>query len=145
MVNDNRTEYSEALNEFIIANSEMQKLMQQLSPSGEYGMMFEEFTNQKARTFQLQTQIDSLLSSFEATVKKSLKDFSESVRKINGVFHGIFDETKDGIHEGLQNFSTIKGRENHHFRDNLLEIRDLLRKCVYYLSELEPIDSAINL
>jgi len=143
--NDNRSEYSEALNEFIIANSEIQRLMQQLSPSGEYGMMFEEFSNQKARTFQVQNQIDSLLSSFDATVKKSLREFADSARKINAVFHGIFDDTKDGVHEGLQNFTTIKGRGNRQFRDTLLEIRDLLRKCVYYLSELEPIDAEINL
>ncbi|MCR4733585.1 MAG: DUF5312 domain-containing protein [Treponema sp.] len=142
--NDNRTEYSEALNEFILANTEVRKLLDQLSASGEYGIFFDEVISQRTHTFQIQAQIDSLISYFEATVKKALKDFSDSVRKINAVFHGIFDDTKDGIHEGLQNLTTIKGRGNRQFRDDLCDIRDLLRKCNYYLAEFEPIDSALS-
>ena len=141
--NENRTEYSEAFNTFVLANTEMQKLLSQLAPTGEYGIMFDEFILQRAHTFQVQNQIDNLISSFESTVKKCLKDFADSARAINAVFHGIFDETKDGFHDGLQNLTTIKGRNNRTFREELISIRALLRKCLFYISELEPIDSAI--
>ena len=38
--------------------------------------------------------------------------------------------------------NTIRGRENSNFRRTLQEIRNIIRQSLYYISELEPIDSA---
>ena len=78
----------------------------------------------------------------EGVIKDSIKLFGKGARAIERVFHGFFDEDKDGIHEGLQNMNTIRGRENSNFRRTLQEIRNIIRQSLYYISELEPIDSA---
>ena len=106
--------------------------------------MFEEFSTSRVHTFQVQKQIDSSMEQIEKTVKESLKLFGKGARTIDKVFHGIFDEERDGIHESLQNLTSIKGHDNRRFRDSLIEIRTLLQKCVFYLTELEPIDTATS-
>lgn len=138
---ENRSEYSDALNDFINANTNMSYILEKLSPKGEYGKIFEDYINNQVHTFQAQNQINSMIQETEERIKECIKQFCRGARTIERVFHGFFDESKDGVHESLQNMSTIKGRDNHQFRQTLMDIRDLLRKCLFYISELEPIDS----
>ena len=138
---ENRTEYSEALNDFINANTNMHILLEKLSPKGDYGRMFEEYATNQVHTLQIQNQINNIMRETEGQVKEYIKQFCKGARIMERVFHGFFDESKDGIHEGLQNMNTIKGRDSHAFKEKLQDIRDLLRKCLFYISELEPIDS----
>lgn len=140
--NENRIEYSEALNMFSEANNAMKALLERLSPSGDDGQRFADFSENRIRTFQIQNQIDSMISDAEDEVREITKKFQKSARMMERVFSGFFDLRKDGIHDTLQNFTTIKGHQNREWRDNLSEIRDLLRKCVYYITELIPIDEA---
>lgn len=138
---ENRTEYSEGLENFSKANTDMQELVKKLSPEGEYGKLFEDFASNKVHTMQIQKQIEAMMDYTETTIKESIKFFGKGARTIERVFHGFFDEDKDGIHEGLQNMNTISGHDNRAFRESIIDIRSLLVKCMFYISELEPIDS----
>ena len=117
--NENRNEYSEALSEFIACNNQMQDLLHRLSEEGEYGQKFIEFSESKVRSFQTQNQIDSMMSTTESEIRDVLKRFCKTCRTIELIFHGIFDDEKDGVHETLQNYSTIKGPHNRQYRENL--------------------------
>lgn len=139
--NENRQEFTEGVDNFINANTLMLNLLDMLSPKGEYGKQFEDFSTNKIHSFQVQKQIDTMMSNTESTVREIIKIFGKGTRAIERVFHGFFDEEKDGIHEGLQNLTSIKGHDNSHFRDSLKEVRTLLRKSLFYLAELEPIDN----
>lgn len=138
---DNRTEYSDALNLFITSNNQMKELMNRLSPVGDYGTMFNEMAQTKVRSFQSQKQIDSIMSTVVNEVREITMNFCNSSRIMEGVFHGFFDDVKDGIHETLSNLNTIKGHHNREFREELVNARSLIKKAVYYISELEPIDA----
>lgn len=138
---ENRTEYSEALNNFSNAIANMQALLQKLAPNGNYGKIFQDFADNKLHTIQVQNQINGMMNDTENIIKDSIKLFGKGVRSIENIFHGFFDDTKDGVHEGLQNFTSIRGRENSMFRAELQSIRELLKKSLFYISELEPIDS----
>lgn len=140
--NENRIEYSEALNMFTEANNGMKELIERLSPSGDDGQRFADFAENRIRTFQIQNQIESMISDAEDAVREVTKKFQKSAKIMERVFSGFFDLKKDGIHDTLQNFTKIKGHQNREWRDSLSEIRDLLRKCVFYISELIPIDEA---
>ena len=140
--NENRNEYSEALSEFIACNNQMQDLLQRLSEDGEYGQKFIEFSESKVRSFQIQNQIDSMMSTTESEIRDVLKRFCKTCRTIELIFHGIFDDDKDGVHETLQNYSTIKGPHNRQYRENLGKIRKILKSATFYIAELEPIDNA---
>jgi hypothetical protein len=138
---ENRSEYSEGLNNFSSANVMMQELLRKLSTEGEYGKMFEDFATNRMHSFQVQNQIESMMTQIEDTVKEAIAQFGRGARTIERVFYGFFEEQKDGIHEPLQNITTIRGRDNRRFVDSLISIRQLLKKTLTYISELEPIDS----
>lgn len=142
--NENRIEYSEGLNLFVTGNTTMQELLVRLSPEGEYGQLFDEFANSRIRSFQVQNQIDSMMTGTETDIREALGKFCKGCRMMERVFHGMFDDTKDGMHETLQNFMTIKGHQNRAWREHLAEIRDILKKAMFYISELEPIDAATS-
>lgn len=139
---ENRAEYSGALNNFVDSISQFRELMERLSPSGEYGQMFEEFATSRIRSFQVQNQIDSMMTTTESEIREDVKNFVKGCRILDKCLHGILDDEKDGVHEGLQNITMIKGHQNRVWRDRLKEIDKVLKKAVYYLSELEPIDAA---
>ena len=138
---ENRTEYSEGLNNFSMANTMMIELARKLSPEGEFGRLFDDFATNRVNTFQVQNQIESMMQQIEDTVKKSIELFGKGARTLERVFYGFFEEQKDGIHESLQNMTTIKGRDNRRFIDSLRTIRKLLKDILFYISELEPIDA----
>lgn len=139
---ENRAEYSEGLNLFADAISRFRELMERLSPNGEYGQMFEEFATSRIRSFQVQNQIDSMMTTTESEIREDVKKFGNGARKLDKCLHGILDEEKDGVHEGLQNITMIKGHQNRIWRDKLKDYQKILKKAIYYLSELEPIDAA---
>ena len=119
----------------------MQTLIAKLSPSGNYGHVFQDFAENKLHTMQVQNQINAMMADTEGIIYDAIKNFGRGARSIEAIFHGIFDETKDGVHEGLQNLTTIRGRENSNFRSQLQSIRQTIKKALFYISELEPIDS----
>lgn len=140
--NENRDEFTEALSEFTVANNQMQELIDRLSPAGEYGIKFSEISNTKTKSFQIQKEIDSMMATTESEIREIIKKFCKSCRTIESIFFGIFEDKKDGVHETLQNFTTIRGAQNKQYRDTLGKIRHILKKATFYIAELEPIDNA---
>lgn len=141
---ENRVEYSEGLNFFVQASNNMLELMTRLAPGGDYGSQFEEFATNRIRSFQVQNQIDSMMSSIESSCREIIEDTVKGITMMERVYSGIMDEKRDREHEGLQNYTMIKGHQNRVWRDRLAEIRELLKKYLFYIQELEPIDSATS-
>ena len=139
---ENRQQYSEGMNNFVNANKKMQELIEKLSPSGAFGLAFEEIATSKIRTLQVQNQIDSMMSSTETDVADIYKKFIQGAKQIDDVYKGFFEDIKDGVHESLQNWTSIKGHQNREWRDKLRNIFIMLKRVIFYLSELEPIDAA---
>ncbi len=140
--NENRVEYSEGLNLFVQAMSQMRELLDRLAPEGEYGAQFEEFATSRIRSFQVQNQIDSMMTTTESEIRECVKKFGKGTKMINKCLSGILSEDKDRVHDGLQNFAAIKGHRNRMWRDSLRSSWEALKKADFYLSELEPIDAA---
>ena len=140
--NENRVEYSEGLNLFVQAMSQMQELLERLAPEGEYGALFEEFATSRIRNFQVQNQIDSMMTTTETEIHDIVKKFDKGSKAIDKCLTGILSEERDKVHDGLQNFSSIKGHRNRMWKDSLRANWEVLKKAEFYLSELEPIDAA---
>ena len=139
--NENRIEYSEGLNLFVQAVSQIRELTDRLAPEGEFGALFDEFATSRLRSFQVQNQIDSMMATTEGEIKDSVRKFSKGSRMMDKCLNGIFSDEKDGVHDGLQNLGTIKGSQNRAWKDRLRKIWETLKKAQFYISELEPIDS----
>ncbi|MCR5189103.1 MAG: DUF5312 domain-containing protein [Treponema sp.] len=142
--NENRVDYSEGLNLFVQANNQMKELMFKISPDGDYGALFEEFSNNKLRTFQVQNQIDSMMSSIESEIHDVVGKFCKGIRLMDKIFKGMFGSQNEVMHDTLQNIMSIKGHQNRAWRDKLSDITRLLRRALFYIIELEPIDAATS-
>ncbi len=140
--NENRIEYSEGLNLFVQANTQMKELLDRLAPEGEYGAQFEEFATSRIRSFQVQNQIDSMMTTTESEIRECVKKFCKGGRMMDKCLNGILTDERDKIHDGLQNITSIKGHHNRTWRDALRNCWEALKKAIFYLSELEPIDAA---
>ena len=140
--NENRVEYSEGLNLFSQSMTQMQELLDRLAPEGEYGAQFEEFATSRIRSFQVQNQIDSMMTTTESEIRDCVKKFEKGAGMMDKCLKGILSEERDKVHEGLQNFASIKGHRNRMWRDSLRSSWEDLKKANFYLSELEPIDAA---
>lgn len=141
--NENRTEYSEALNLFVQANNQMLELLERLSPDGEFGALFEEFSTSRVRTLQVQNQIDSMMASTESLIHDCVSKMQKSCSSIDSIYRGIFNPNpKAGMHDTLQNLNTIKGHQNRIWRDKLFDTHGVIRKTLFYINELAPIDAS---
>ncbi len=142
--NESRIEYSEGLNLFVQSMTQIRELEERLAPEGEFGSMFEEFATNRIRSFQVQNQIDSMMATTESEIKDSVKKFVKGAKMMDHIIRIIFDEEQDGFHEGLQNLNSIKGHQNRVWRDKINEASVILKKSIFYIEELEPIDAATD-
>ena len=83
-----------------------------------------------------------MMSTTESEIRDIIKKMGKCCRAFEGIFHGIFDDEKDGEHETLQNFTSIQSPHNRQFREKLQKIRTILKNTIFYVAELEPIDNA---
>ncbi|MBQ9495531.1 MAG: hypothetical protein IJR50_07835 [Treponema sp.] len=138
--NENRTEFSEAVNEFSSVNQKIETFINSLSPRGSIGTAFEQVASEHMRSLHSQARIDSIIVTAESQVHEFEVAFCNQCRTIESVFHGIFDEVKDSKFDTLQNLMTLKGRENQEFRDKMREVRATLKNTQELLAEIEPLD-----
>lgn len=138
---ENKQEYVDSISDFTEANERMLNLTEKLSSMGEWGKFFNNLDMGKVKTMQVQNQIDSIFRETQREVRDILMKFGKGARSIEAVLRGIFDERKDGVHESLQNLAIIGGRNNQEIKDKIQESRLVLKKTIYYISELEQIDS----
>lgn len=137
---DNRNELSAAVNDFADANQQILVFARSLDNDGAVGGMFARLSDEHIRTLKGQQNVDSVILNAESTVRFCGRQFCSSARIIEKIFHGIMDDGKDKDYESLQNFMTIKGRDNHRFREKMAETRSLLNTARSILADIEPLD-----
>lgn len=138
---ENKQEYADAISEFDDANIYMRELVDKISPGGEWGKFFSQLEINRVRSMQVQNQVDALFREIQNEIHDIVTKFCKSARSMEAVLRGIFDERKDGVHESLQNFAILGGRNSQAVRDEIQESRLILKKTLYYISELEQIDT----
>ena len=141
---ENRNIFSEGLNNFVQSMTEIRDLKAGLALDGEYGTFFAENVTNKLRSFKIQNQVDNMMGRIEGTIREASKKFLSGAKMMESVFVNIFDSEDDRGPEVLQNFMLVKGHKNREWRDNLSKARDVLKRGVFYISELEPIESGKN-
>lgn len=138
--NENRAEFSEAMNDFQSVNQEVLSFIDSISERGQIGNVFQQIFDEHIRSLKSQQTIDNIILNAENSVRTWERLFCESARTMERIFHGIFDETKDKGYESIQNLMTIHGHENAEYRQKLLKTRDILLQCRTILAQVEPLD-----
>jgi hypothetical protein len=137
---DKRALYTDAFNLFKTANQNMSDLIERLSPAGDLGVKFSEWSKYPSGSIQMQNQISTTMGKIDSEVAQVIRDFKNSAAALCKFLAKLFSSEPKRSAELLQNFTMIKGRENQAWRDGLENMQKGLSKTVYYLSEFEPID-----
>lgn len=139
--NDNRAEFSEAMNKFAEINHQVQLFGESLNEKGSVGSVFAKLIADHVRTLKGQNMVNSIILNAETSVRGWESSFCDCCRTIEKVLAGILDDEKtDKKYESIQNLMTIRGRENRAYRDNLQAEREVLLESHKILAEIEPLD-----
>lgn len=139
--NDNRAEFSEAMNKFAEINHQVQLFGESLNEKGSVGSVFAKLIADHVRTLKGQNMVNSIILNAETSIRGWESSFCDCCRTIEKVLAGILDDEKtDKKYESIQNLMTIKGRENRAYRDNLQAEREVLLESHRILAEIEPLD-----
>ena len=138
--NNNRNELSEALNNFADVNQHVSTFVYSLSEQGALGSVFKKIQAEGVRTMQNLALADSTIFTAVTSIRAWGKDFCEACRTIDRIFGRIFEDSKVKDYAGLQNISTIKGRENKDFREKMHAVRHTLDQAKFIITEIEPLD-----
>lgn len=139
--NDNRAEFSEAMNKFAEINHQVQLFGESLNEKGSVGGVFAKLIADHVRTLKGQNMVNSIILNAETSIRGWESSFCDCCRTIEKVLAGILDDEKtDKKYESIQNLMTIKGRENRAYRDNLQAEREVLLESRRILAEIEPLD-----
>lgn len=139
--NDNRAEFSEAMNKFAEINHQVQLFGESLNEKGSVGSVFAKLIADHVRTLKGQNMVNSMILNAETSIRGWESSFCDCCRTIEKVLAGILDDEKtDKKYESIQNLMTIKGRENRAYRDNLQAEREVLLESRRILAEIEPLD-----
>lgn len=139
--NDNRAEFSEAMNKFAEINHQVQLFGESLNEKGSVGSVFAKLIADHVRTLKGQNMVNSMILNAETSIRGWESSFCDCCRTIEKVLAGILDDEKtDKKYESIQNLMTIKGRENRAYRDNLQAEREVLLESHRILAEIEPLD-----
>ena len=139
--NDNRAEFSEAMNKFAEINHQVQLFGESLNEKGSVGSVFAKLIADHVRTLKGQNMVNSIILNAETSVRGWESSFCDCCRTIERVLSGILDDEKtDKKYESIQNLMTIRGRENRAYRDNLQAEREVLLESHKILAEIEPLD-----
>jgi hypothetical protein len=138
--NENRAEFSEAVNDFAAVNQKIESFVDSLAPQGNIGAAFDKVASEHIRSLKGQSRIDSLILNAETGIHEIDISFCKQCRIIESIFHGILDAAKDSRYESIQNLMTIRGHENRAFRDKMAEVRNILKNAQELLADIEPLD-----
>ena len=141
---DNRNELSQYLNELQEVAFMMKTLVESLSPSGAIGIVFDKIESEHSRSMKNQSQVNKMIMNAESTVRNSGSRFSIACKNIEKVLHACVDDEKVPGYDPVQNFSQIKGRENHQFKEELSKSRMELKCCSSILTDIEPLDLPVK-
>lgn len=139
--NENRQEFADTLNSLDNISASMYNMAQNISPSGQTGMVFEKLAADRMRTIPAQQRIDSLMLEHETNIQNIKNDFCNCARSIRNILGGVFSETKDTRYDGIQNLASIQGNNNANFRAKLMESKNVFESALEILKELERIDT----
>ncbi len=137
---ENRAEFANTLNDLSQISSAIYDLAEDLSKSGQTGMVFEKLASDHLRTLAAQSKIDTLIIEREALVKANKNSFCNCARSVLSVLGGVFSEKKDTRYDGIQNLASIQGSQNAAFRGSLMQSQKVFAAALDILKELEQID-----
>lgn len=143
-IKDNRYEFNDTVNMFENIYDALKELATKLSNTGEYGVEFLRYQEMKGKTKSGVQKINMIMEQVEDTVEGLIASFGDACRTIDKLLTGLLSSKIDSHYGNLTNMSTIQGRDNKKFRDDLEKCTHGIEHAFEIVKELEPIDKPIT-
>lgn len=137
---ENREEFFDSFNKLVSIAEQFQILVKKISQAGEFGSIFKKILEQKIKTVQSFSKMESMIYEIEGDFRSLINGFCDSCRTLELCFTGIFHEKKDSRYDGLTNLNRISGIANEEFQQQLSLARVNLKNAFSLIKELEPIE-----
>lgn len=140
---DNRFEFTEVVNKFTQINRQLDELLIKLGANGEYGAEFEKYISLKSKTKTGVQKISGIMEDIEDLCQTTVNVFGESCRMMEHLLRGFLGVEQDAHFATLTNFSSLRGRENNQFREEVETIVLGVNHALEIVKDLEPVDKPI--
>lgn len=137
---ENRIEFTDTYNLLNHLSQSTLMLNEQLSIKGVYGASFDNIIKESIRTIQGKAKIDSLMSTIEHEASSLIAQFADACRTMQLLLGGILTEAKNPRYDTLANISSIQGKSNSIFREQLHAAKAGFIDALELLKELETIE-----
>lgn len=137
---ENRIEFTDTYNMLNHISQTVVNINEQLSPRGAYGISFNTVIKESLRTIQGQNKINNLLSTIENEVASLTTQFVECCRVMQLIFTGILSTDKNSRYESLVNITSIQGKANIQFRQQMKDVNAGFADIVDLIKQIETID-----
>lgn len=137
---ENRIEFTDTYNMLNHIAQTISNINEQLAPRGAYGISFNNVVKESLRTIQGQTKINNLMITLENEVASLTTQFSNCCRTMQLIFSGILSTEKNSRYGSLVNISTIQGKTNIQFRQQMKEVHAGFGDILDLVKDIETID-----
>jgi len=142
-VKENRLEFNDTINLFASINESLENLYRMLKGTGEFGEVFEKYSGMNSKTKMAVQKIEEIMSRIEEIVKDMISNFGDASRTIQKLLAGFLFEKSNAAYGSLTNLSSIQGRQNKKFREDLQKTKLGIDHALDMIKELEPLDKPI--
>ena len=140
-VRENKIEFVEAFNEYAKLAGDVDAFVRKFSPEGEIGQFFANVAESEDRSVKIHARLESAIqSAYSESTALSMR-FTQLTTTIVNVLAGVNSENKVGKYDSINNLSSIAGRFNQRYRQQLVEVHDTLADAVNCLRELESFEN----
>lgn len=139
-IKENRLELIEGYNSYEKLDADLNALEAALMPSGEYGIMFENISN---NGYDYRTRLDAVkevVSEIEKNTQQLIADFGKLSRSMTNLLSAALGELSSQFYGPVTNIYKIAGGGNKIFRENLYNLRNNIEHSFAMLSEMEALD-----
>lgn len=137
---DNRQEFATALNDLAQLHNDVYSILEELSPSGSVGLIFDKILSNHLKTLQAQGKIESTMLNLESHFQSVKKTFCDDCRIISKVVGAILGNTSDTRYDGILNLGVIKSSSELSYIDELSNSLEKFNNALELIKELESVD-----
>ncbi len=136
---DNQVEFTDMVNSLAKINEDLEILANQLTASGEYGILFLRHMDE-VRTEKNVELISAAMDEIEQDVSQIVNLFGKTCRNLTNLLEGMLSKRITAYYGPLTNLMRIRGRENKIYREKLYQASEIVENVYEMLRDIEPLD-----
>ena len=137
---DNRQEFAMVINDLSQLHNDVYSILEELSPLGSIGLIFDKILANHLKTLQAQSKIESTMLNLESHFQSVKKSFCDDCRIIIKVVGAVLGNSSDTRYDGILNLAAMKSDTGKSFAEELSISLEKFSNALEIIKELETVD-----